>query len=144
MSEAKVSLREGYQSIITSGGHTVITDEPVSAGGQDLGPTPMQLFLGSLGACIAITVKLYASRKEWPLDGVDVDVQMVRFKGMEYAAYQGTEDFVHEFKVKVDLKGDLTDEQRTRLMEIAGKCPVHRAITSPAFVFHEMAEPTSV
>ncbi|MFN8379593.1 MAG: OsmC family protein [Anaerolineae bacterium] len=145
MTEAKVSLREGYNATISVGGHTVITDEPLDVpGGQDLGPTPLGLMVGSLGSCIAVTVKLYADRKNWPLDGVDVDVSMKRFKAAEYAAYEGDEDFVHEFKVRVDLKGNLTDEQRARLMEIAGKCPVHRAIVMPAFVFDEMVEPTSV
>lgn len=140
MTEAKISLREGYKTIISSGGHAIISDEPLSAGGQDLGPTPMQLLLGSLGACVAITVKLYAERKGWTLEGVDVDVAMERFKGIEYPGYQGDEDFVHEFKVAVDLKGELSGEQRARLMEIAGKCPVHRAITMPAVVLKTMVE----
>lgn len=143
MNQAKVSLREGYKTVLSVGGHTVITDEPVEAGGLDLGPTPMGLMVGSLGSCIAITVKLYADRKKWPLDGIDVDVTMERFKAADYPAYEGDEDYVHEFNVRVDLKGDLTDEQRARLMEIAGKCPVHRAITMPAFVFDELVEPES-
>lgn len=143
MNEAKVTLREGYKTTISSGGHSVITDEPLSAGGQDLGPTPLQLMLGSLGACIATTVKLYADRKGWPLDGADVDVTMERFKAAEYAAYEGPEDFIHEFKVRIDLRGDLTEEQRIRLLEIAGKCPVHRALTMPVIILDELVERAS-
>jgi putative redox protein len=142
MNEATISLREGYTTTITTGGHTVITDEPVSAGGADLGPTPMQLLVGALGACVAVTVKLYAARKQWPLDGVDVGVTLERFKATDYPAYKGEEDFVHEYKLTIDLQGDLDVAQRARLLEIAGKCPVHRAITMPAFVFDELVEPT--
>ena len=144
MTEAKISRREGFKTTISSGGHSIITDEPLSAGGQDLGPTPMQLLAGSLGACVAITVKLYTERKGWPLEGVDVNVTLERIKGADYPAYQGDEDFVHEFKVDVAFKGDLSDEQRARLMEIAGKCPVHRALTMPAFVLKTLVEPESI
>lgn len=143
MTDAKINLREGFTTTISSGGHSFVADEPLSAGGQNLGPTPMQMLAGSLGACVAITVKLYAERKSWPLEGVDVDVAMERFKGADYPAYQGDEDFVHEFKVDVALKGDLSDEQRARLMEIAGKCPVHRALTTPVFVLKTLVEPES-
>lgn len=143
MNQASVSLRDGFKTTIVTGGHTLIADEPLDAGGQNLGPTPMHMLIGSLGACVAITVKLYAQRKGWPLEGIDVDGTLERYKSAEYPAYDGDADFVHEFKLAITLKGDLSEEQRARLLEIAGKCPVHRAITLPAFVLDELVEPES-
>lgn len=143
MAHAQVSLREGTKVTIQAGNHTFVTDEPVSSGGMDLGPTPMDLLRGALGACVAVTVRLYATRKNWPLEGVDVEVNMERYKGADYVGYEGEHDFVHEFVLKISFKGDLTDEQRTRLLEIAGKCPVHRAITQQVYVIDELVEAES-
>ncbi len=144
MTQAQIRLREGTKVTIVTGNHTFITDEPVDSGGMDLGPTPMDLLRGALGACVAVTVRLYADRKKWPLEGVDVDVDMERFKAVDYAGYDGPHDFVHEFKLKIAFKGDLTEEQRARLLEIAGKCPVHRAIAQQVYVFDELVEAESV
>jgi putative redox protein len=144
MKQAQVRLREGTKVTIDAGNHTFITDEPLDSGGLDLGPTPMDLLVGALGACVAVTVRLYADRKKWPLEGVDVDVEMERYKSAEYPAYTGTDDFVHEFKLKINFKGELTEEQRMRLLEIAGKCPVHRAITQQVYVIDELVQAESM
>ena len=143
MGQAQVSLREGYKAAISTGGHTVYTDEPVSDGGEDFGPTPKSLMIGTLGACVAVTVKLYANRKGWPLEGVDVDVQLERIPAADYPAYEGTSDFVHEFKQKITFHGPLSEEQRARLLEIAGKCPIHRVLTQPVFIEDELVEPAN-
>ena len=140
MPNTTVRLQDGYRTEIKARGHTWYADEPVESGGADSAPMPMEMFRGALGACIAITVKLYADRKKWPLEGIDVAVESQRFNAKDYPNYEGDEAFVHEFHEKVVLHGPLTDEQKERLMEIAGKCPVRRAIASPSFFFEELVE----
>ncbi len=101
-----------YPVAITAGRHSWTCDEPPSLGGQDTGPAPYDLLLGSLGACTAITLRMYAKRKEWPLRGVVVDLQMHR--GDDGARIERA----------LTIQGDLTPEQCSRLLEIAEKTPV--------------------
>lgn len=128
-----VSLENGLQTTAKVGHHTWHADEPLDSGGTDTAPTPMQQLLGSLGGCIAITVKLYADRKQWPLEKIEVELDIQRFNAPDYAAYKGDAQFVHEIREKVVLHGPLSDDQRARLMEIATKCPVRRVLSNPAF-----------
>jgi putative redox protein len=140
MSKTIARLESGYRTEITTRTHTWYADEPVEQGGEDSAPTPMEMLRGALGSCIAITLRLYAERKKWPLEGIDVAVESQRFNAKDYADYEGDEAFVHEFREHIVLHGPLTDDQKARLMAIAGKCPVRRAIASPAFFFEEMLE----
>ncbi|MCA9884200.1 MAG: OsmC family protein [Anaerolineae bacterium] len=141
MAKATVKLGpEGYRTIIKSGNHEYIADEPVDAGGTDTGPTPSEMLMGALGACIAITCRLYAERKKWPLEGVEIALESERFNGKDYADYDGDELFVHEIRKSIVFKGDLTDDQRERLLDIAGKCPVHRTIALPSFFKTELVD----
>ena len=139
MKQAAISLGEGMKTTIVSGDQVFIADEPVEEGGSNLGPTPMQMLLGALGACTAITVKLYAQSKGWKLEHIDVSVTMDRIKAAEYPAYQGSAELVHEFRQHITITGDLDEAQRARLLEIAGKCPVHKALAGPSFFFEEFA-----
>jgi uncharacterized OsmC-like protein len=138
MSNVVVRLDEGLKTTIQIRDFTIIADEPASDGGTNEGPQPTEYVLAALGACAAITARLYARRKGWPLEGVEIDVSRERFKSSEYASYKGEADFVNEFRQRMHFKGPLTDEQKTRLLEIAGKCPVHRMFTDPAFLVEEL------
>jgi putative redox protein len=101
---------------ISVGPHAWLADEPVDDGGDDLGPTPHQLLLAALGACTAITLRLYAARKGWPLDRVEV--RLSRHK----------DEAVEVFERELVLDGPLDDDQRARLKAIAERCPVHRTL----------------
>lgn len=140
MAKVTVRLDEGMQAVLQARGFSVIADEPESDGGTNLGMTPKELMLGALGACAAMTARMYAQRKGWALEGVEVDLSTERYKKPDYPAYTGTGDFVHEFRQRIHFKGDLTLEQRERLLEIAGKCPVHRALTEPNFMIEELID----
>jgi putative redox protein len=83
---------------------------------------------------------LYARRKGWPLEGVEVDLSLERFKAADYPAYTGDSDTVNEFVQALSFKGDLTEEQRKRLLEIAGRCPVHRILTQPNFIIEKFID----
>lgn len=102
-------------------GHRWLADEPLAAGGGNQGPTPTQLLLSSLGACTAITVRMYAARHSWPLTGVEV--------GLEFNPEGTPAGDGNDIRRKISLSGDLTHEQRERLLEVAEKCPIHRLLT---------------
>lgn len=140
MTKASVRLDAGYKTIIQVRDHTLIADEPVSDGGMNAGPNAKEYLLAGLGACAAITAKMYAERKKWPLEGVEIDLSTERFKSAEYPAFEGEGDFIHEFRQRIVFKGALTQEQKLRLLEIAGKCPVHRALTEPSFMIEELVD----
>lgn len=108
-----------FQVQINASGTTFLADEPVSVGGGASGPTPYQLLAAALGACTAMTVKMYAGQKSWPLEGIAVRVAHAREKGATPADL---------FSREIALEGPLDAEQKTRLMEIADRCPVHRTL----------------
>lgn len=114
---------------------TLITDEPASAGGEGAGPDPYALLLAALGSCISMTVTLYARRKNWPLERVTVRLRQGRVHAKDCVMCETKgEGFVHRIERAVHIEGDLTEEQRARLQEIAHKCPVHRTLTSEIIV----------
>lgn len=111
---------EPYRTQVDSGGHTFYLDEPGSLGGADTAPDPYALLLGSLGACKAITVRMYADRKGWPLESVRLDLEHSRPNG------RGNPELI---EISLSFNGDLSDEQRARLKEIANACPVQKTVT---------------
>ena len=132
MSEVVVTSQTNLRNQVSHGpGHTFITDEPVSAGGEDAGPDPYTLLLAALGSCISMTVNMYARRKQWPLEGVEVRLRQDRMHSKDcQECVQDKEGFIHRIERSVILKGPLSDEQRARLQEISHKCPVHKTLTS--------------
>lgn len=104
---------------ITVRHHSITTDEPEASGGQDRGPSPAELLLGALGACVAMTLTMYAGRKGWDLGGVHVELSGKDEQG------------VYVVDRRLTFGAPLTDEQRQRLGEIAGRCPVSRRLTGP-------------
>jgi putative redox protein len=123
MEKANISAHisdTAYRALLDDGAHTWIADEPASAGGGNRGPTPVALLLSSLGACTSITLKMYAQRKEWPLTGVDVSLDID--KG---------DDGGSLIRRTIILRGELSNEQRERLLQIANACPVHKLLTHP-------------
>ncbi len=133
-----IVLSEGVRATINIRHHEWHADEPLDAGGTDTAPTPGELMLGALGSCMAITCKLYAERKGWDLQGVEVKLDYERFRGRDYPAHEGDDLYVHEVREALVFHGDLDDKQLTRLRDIAGKCPVHRLLSSPTY-FVDMA-----
>lgn len=126
MSSAKVTIRsEHYKMDVESGGgNMLIADEPIEVGGNNLGSSPDELLCAALGACTAATLRMYADRKQWPLEGVSVEVSFER------------ENSFSETKIirKIALTGILSDDQRERLMDIANKCPLHKTLSHPIHI----------
>ena len=128
-----INLRDGMRTTISVRQHEWHVDEPISDGGEDTAPTPGEMMLGALGSCMAITCKMYADRKGWDLQSVEVAVDYERFKGSDYPAHDGADAFVHEVRKSLVFHGNLDEKQRRRLHDIAGKCPIHRLLATPTY-----------
>ena len=123
--------REGkFQQAITVGPHRIVADEPVAVGGLDSGPNPYDLLLAGLGACTAMTLRLYADRKNLPLERVSVSLQHGKVHAADCASCETKEGMIDRIERTITLVGPLDDEQRAKLGEIADKCPVHRTLES--------------
>ena len=117
-SSALARRRKGYEHELEIREHRLIADEQEDAGGGDQGPSPTELLAGALASCTAITIEMYADRKEWDLGAVEVAADFTK----------GTADTPPKAKVDIRIPVALTDEQRERILTIAHKCPVHRAL----------------
>ncbi|WP_422362834.1 alpha/beta fold hydrolase [Pyruvatibacter mobilis] len=134
-----VETRAGkFQNQVIAGEHLLLADEPVSVGGMDTGPTPYQYLNAALGTCTAMTLRMYADHKKLSLDRVVVRVGHDRIHVddcAECAEHEGnTNGMVDVLERDIELEGDLDDETRSRLMEIADKCPVHRTLENKIVV----------
>jgi putative redox protein len=130
----KLPLKEGFRTQITAGKHTIIADEPEGAGGKDSGMSPYDLLLAALGACTAMTLKMYVDRKKLPVTDVEVLLSFDRIH-IDDCESCVKEERLNEKEVQhisrlIYVTGDLTEEQKERLLYIAGRCPVHVTLHS--------------
>jgi putative redox protein len=132
-SEATVNVSgsaTGFVQQIVAGSHRLIADEPLAAGGTDRGPGPYELLLAALGACTSMTISMYARRKAWPLENVSVELRHEQTYLADCEDCEKGESLLSRLHRVIELTGPLSAEQRSRLLEIANKCPVHRTLTS--------------
>lgn len=111
--------RDTYSTKLSTNKHSLIADEPPENGGTDAGPAPGDFMRMALASCTAITLRMYADRKKWDVDHIDVRVNSERT------------DYKTVFKCEIKITGNITDEQRARLEDIAHKCPVHNVLSHP-------------
>jgi putative redox protein len=119
-----------YGQTISIGPHVFHTDEPSDYGGNDQGPTSIELLLAALGACASVTAQMYAARHQWPLREVHVDVSYARVPAEDYGSSDTSLGMVDQIDVGITFTGDLSEEQQARLFDIANRCPVHRMLVS--------------
>jgi putative redox protein len=121
---------QGFAQEITVGRHRLAADEPEAVGGTDTGPTPYDFLVSALGACTSMTMSLYARRKQWPLEAVTVKLHHSKVHAADCADCETKDGMLDKIEVEIELHGDLDEEQRRRLLEIAKKCPVHKTLTA--------------
>jgi len=119
---------KGFAQQIVAGSHRLRGDEPESAGGSDTGPSPYDFLLAALGSCSSITVGMYARKKNWPLERVTVWLRHSKIYAADCLECETREGLLD--RIERDFEGPLNAEQRSRLLDIANKCPVHRTLTS--------------
>ena len=124
--------RETYRSRLTMRGHTLHGDEPVENGGKDAGPTPTELVLSGLASCTVATLRMYADKKGWNVDKIEVELSIESIKTETGQSA--------EIESVVSITGDVTEEQKERMLEIARKCPVHKLLTNPIQISSKLQE----
>lgn len=129
---AKLRPQDNFTTRISVEGHEIIADEPESAGGENKGPTPYGLIASGLAACTVMTMEWYSQRKGWEVEEFRAFVS----HGRDYVedcenCEKGKKTQIYKFEIVIEADGDLTDEQKLKLIDIANKCPVHRTMTSP-------------
>lgn len=121
-----------FRQQITADEAIFFSDEPTDVGGGGGAPTPYDLLLGALGACTSMTLRMYSDRKGWPLDAVRVRLRHQRIHASDCDDCDNVENdaMIDVLERHIELRGDLDDAQREKLLEIANKCPVHRTLTN--------------
>jgi putative redox protein len=119
-----------FQVSIRAGNHAFLSDEPVDFHGADTGPDPYSLLLSSLCSCTVITVKMYANRKEWLLENVEVTCELIRNEPGK----------LPEIYRRIRISGDLSEDQRQRLLQIANACPVHKLLSNTNFIISSLSD----
>ncbi len=127
--DVKEAGRGKYAVEISVGPNTFLADEPTEVGGNDLGPRPHEVLLAALGACTAMTLRMYADRKQIPLKNVHVHLSHHKLSAADCTDCVSKDGQVEEIFREITLEGDLDDATRARLLEIADKCPVHKTLT---------------
>ena len=128
-----------FAETVRSGGHVLLADEPIASGGNDTGPNPYDYLLAALGTCTAMTLRMYARMKKWPLHKVTLRLNHDKIYAADCANCETKEGKIDRIERLIELDGPLTDEQRQRLLEIADRCPVHRTLTSEILIQTRLA-----
>jgi putative redox protein len=140
MRDVKARLEGSFRTELTIGPHTIIADEPESAGGNDEGPTPYDLLGSALATCTAMTLHFYAKREKMSLERVAVDVSSERIHAKDCGDCESESGYVHRFDVKLRVSGNLSEEQRQKLLQIAQRCPVYKTLSNEIRIVETLAE----
>ena len=127
MATVRILSDERYMTTVLAGSHELMADEPAGIG-DDCGPSPYEFLLAALGACTSMTLLMYARRKEWPLDGVEIELSHDREYEADNADAEEGNGLLDVIRRSIKLRGALSEEQRERLAYIATRCPVHKTL----------------
>jgi putative redox protein len=120
----------GFRTEVEVGGHHLVVDEPIAVGGADEGPTPYEMLLAGLGACTAMTLRIYADRRKWPLERALISLRHRKVHAQDCIDCETKPAKMDVVDRVITLEGSLTEEQRTKLLEIAERCPVQQTLGS--------------
>ncbi|MCG2461124.1 bifunctional alpha/beta hydrolase/OsmC family protein [Flavobacteriaceae bacterium F89] len=137
---ASLGASDGFTTRMKVGNHYQTADEPIKVGGNDFGPSPYELVSAGLSACTAMTLQMYAKRKKWPLENVEVHTSHSKIHSEDCEDCESPNAKLDTFERELKLTGDLDESQQKRLMEIADKCPVHRTLHATVWVNTKLIE----
>ncbi len=139
MHKVTIKSQARLQQIVTAGKNTLVSDEPVSKGGDEAGFSPYELLLASIGSCTAITLRLYADRKGWPVKSTTVELSHEKVKASDCpeSAEKG-EQMVDVIRITTRVEGDLDEAQKERLLEVTKRCPVHRTVQGGPILVNQL------
>jgi len=141
MTQVTTSIdRSKYKTTITTENHMFLSDEPVPFG-KDLGPSPYDFLLVSLGTCVAMTLRMYADRKGWDLESVDVKLDQSRIHAKDCEDCESEDGYIHVIEKRLLVNGNLTTDQKNRLLDIADKCPVNKTLLNEIKINSSLIEP---
>lgn len=132
---------EMFTTAMKLGNHSFMADEPVTFGGNDFGPSPYEYLSGALAACKAMTVQMYARRKNWKVENVTVHIDHSRQHAIDCADCEKSTTKIDTFTCTISLEGDLAPEQKNRLLEIADRCPVHKTLNNDVQIISNLLDP---
>ncbi len=121
-------VERGYRTALAARTHDIVADEPLDLGGTDEGMTPYELLLASLSSCMALTLRMYADRKGWPLEGASIHLRTAPAREPDREVLAAGARSVTRIERRIELRGALSDDQRARLVDIADRCPIKRNI----------------
>lgn len=137
---ASLDANDGFTTQMKVGNHYMVADEPTSFGGNDFGPSPYELVSAGLSACTVMTIQMYARRKGWPVDNVEVHTSYSKSHAEDCEDCENPSAKIDTFRREIKLQGDLDDKQKARIMQIADKCPVHKTLHSETQVISKLVE----
>jgi putative redox protein len=137
---ASLDDEDGFTTLLKLGNHYLKADEPVRVGGNDFGPTPYELLAGSLSACTAMTIQMYAKRKGWEIENVEVHTSYGRTYAEDCATCDKEGQKIDTFTRDIKITASLDDKQKARLLQIADKCPVHKTLHSDTQVLTKIID----
>lgn len=126
--------KNNYKTVMTAGQHELVSDEPLKSGGKDLGPDPYDYLLMALGSCTAITMRMYANRKEWPVEDIYIELRHNKVHAEDCEDCDDPKARIDKIEKEIIVKGDLDRDQIDRLLEISKKCPVHKTMIKSVIV----------
>lgn len=130
MGKVHVKYQKNLQHEVKMNGHTLIMDEPKDVGGGDKGPSPYETMMAALGACTSMTMLMYARKKGWELEDVEIDLTHQKIHAQDCETCETQSGKLDKITRDIRIRGNLNEEQKNRLLEIAERCPVHRTLTS--------------
>lgn len=129
----------GLRQALSVGPHKLVADEPEQAGSNDEGPDPYEYLLAALGTCTNMTLRMYADRKRWPLRKVQTVLSHAKSYAADCEHCEQPDAMIDRIERQITLFGELSEEQRNRLLQIADRCPVHRTLTSKIVIHTALA-----
>ena len=135
-----VRTEKGFRTDIISNGFPLVADEPASVGGGNTGPTPYDYLLAALGSCTSMTLRMYSDKKQWPLESVTVRLTHRKIHAGDCELCETERGMIDEITRVITLVGDLDDDQRERLLQIADRCPVHKTMHGEVAIHTSLAD----